>query len=313
MTHNGRAIGERVTDSLPEFTVVTPTLNRLSWLKDAVESVRRQDYPHVEHLIVDGGSTDDTRDWVEAQADLTFMPPPDRGVYDAMNKGIAAASGDVIGLLNSDDLYPDGVFAAVANVLRERPDADIVAGHSRLDEGPRKIATYDQPCDLVPNARTVLIGRCLPNPRFFRREALRRLGPIDITHGLVADRDLLMRALEMGLRTVPLDRLVYIYRRHDGSLTFDAGLKLSLRLRRELLGLGQRWRNDPQAGAAARAAGCELEGRQRLMLAMLALKAGKLGDATARLMRDGDAYSTRPSRAVAYAAFAALKPTRGKS
>jgi glycosyltransferase involved in cell wall biosynthesis len=91
-------------------------------LKEAVESVRAQGYPCVEHLIVDGGSTDGTGDWVAAQVDLTLLPGPDRGVYDAMNKGISAARGEIIGLLNSDDFYEPGAFAAVASAFCAHPE-----------------------------------------------------------------------------------------------------------------------------------------------------------------------------------------------
>lgn len=289
------------------FSIVTPTLNRLAMLKEAVESVRRQRWPRVEHLIVDGGSNDGTREWVDSQSDLVFLPPPDRGVYDAMNKGIAAASGGFVGLLNSDDLYEDGAFCAVAEMAAGRSDADIVAGVSRLVEGDRVIATYDGQALLEPTARSALVGHCLPNPRFFRREALRRVGQIDTTLGLVADRDLLVRLIEADIRTVSLNVPVYVYRRHEGSLTFDANLKLSRRLRHELVRLGRRWRYDMTASPATRAAGCELEGRQLLMLALAALRAGKSADAAELLLREEGKRSGKPLRAVMFAAFAALK------
>ncbi len=92
------------------FSIVTPTLNRLPMLKEAVDRVRNQAWPRVEHSIVDGGSSDGTRWWVRSQNDLSFVPPPDHGVYGAMNKGIAAATGDLVGLMNSDDIYSNGTL-----------------------------------------------------------------------------------------------------------------------------------------------------------------------------------------------------------
>jgi glycosyltransferase involved in cell wall biosynthesis len=287
-----------VPSDTPRISIVTPVLDRLAMLREAVESVRRQDVPVFEHIIVDGGSRDGTRDWVEAQPDLTYLPPPDSGVYDAMNKGIFAARGDVIGLLNSDDLYePDALAAAVAG-FAAHPRAAVVAGIARLVEGDRTIARFDRPLDLVPDARGALCGRCLPNPRFFRRVALEAVGPFDPSFGLVADRDLLLRIVEAGLVTVPLPQPVYVYRRHEGSLTFDATLKLSLRLRRELLALGRHWRDRPGASVAARHAGRELEGRQRAMLSLSALRSGRAGEALGYLAAEGGRPSARALGAV---------------
>ncbi len=289
------------------FSIVTPTLDRLAMLQEAVASVRIQRYPNVEHIIVDGGSTDGTVDWVRAQADLVLVPPPDAGVYDAMNKGIAAATGEIVGLLNSDDLYEVGAFAAVAATFVQHPAADVVAGWSRLIEAGEVVAEYATDSDVVPTARDALIGRCLPNPRFYRRGVLERIGPIDTSLGLVADRDLIVRLIVSEALTVALKMPVYLYRRHEGSLTFDVNLKLSLRLRQELVRLGHKWRHAVQANPAVRAAGCELEGRQRLMLALVALRAGKPGSAAKQLFIEEGKGSSKPSRAVAYAALAALR------
>jgi len=290
--------GDPVTLSI---SIVTPTLNRLAMLKEAVESVRAQGYPRVEHLIVDGGSSDGTGDWVAAQVDLTLLPGPDRGVYDAMNKGIAAARGDVIGLLNSDDFYEPGAFAAVAAVFRAHPEAEVVAGRARLVEGNATVERYEAPADLVPDVRSILVGHCLPNARFFRADILNRVGPFRLEHGLVADRDFLVRLVEARVRVLPIEAPLYVYRRHEGSLTFDGNLKLSLRLRHELLKLGRRWRDNGRASERARSAGRILEGRQRLMLGLTALRLGHPGEAFSHLLGEKGKPSARAASAVALA------------
>ena len=294
------------------LSIVTPTLNRLAMLQEAVGSVRAQRYPHVQHIIVDGGSTDGTRSWVEAQRDLEFLPPPDRGVYDAMNKGIATATGDFIGLLNSDDVYETGAFEAVAETITTTLGTDVVAGHSKLVDGDKIVARYETRAELLPDTREVLIGRCLPNPRFYRRALMQRIGPIDQRLGLVADRDYLVRLIEAKAVTVPLAAPLYVYRRHEGSLTFDADLKFSLRLRREMVALGRRWRDDATASSQTRAAGRELEGRQRLLLAVGALRSARLSDAAAHVFVDDGRGSTRPATAIAYAVLAAFTNTRSR-
>jgi len=87
------------------FSIVVPTLNRRDMLLRALESVRAQAWPDIEIIVVDGGSTDGTIEALATQSDLRLIKGPDRGVYDAFNKGIAQASGDIVGILNSDDLY----------------------------------------------------------------------------------------------------------------------------------------------------------------------------------------------------------------
>ncbi|MDE6175544.1 MAG: glycosyltransferase, partial [Duncaniella sp.] len=91
-----------------KISIVTATYNSGSTIKDTLESVLRQTYTQIEHIIVDGGSSDNTMDIVREleplyQGRLRYVSEPDHGIYDAMNKGIAMATGDIIGILNSDD------------------------------------------------------------------------------------------------------------------------------------------------------------------------------------------------------------------
>ncbi|MDE6175052.1 MAG: glycosyltransferase, partial [Duncaniella sp.] len=91
-----------------KISIITATWNSGSTIRDTLESVLRQTYTQIEHIIVDGGSSDNTMDIVREleplyQGRLRYVSEPDRGIYDAMNKGIAMATGDIIGILNSDD------------------------------------------------------------------------------------------------------------------------------------------------------------------------------------------------------------------
>ena len=89
-----------------KITVVTPTFNSAATLKDTIDSVAMQDYPHIEHLIIDGVSKDDTVKIAEAAPSVTkVISEPDNGIFDAMNKGIRHATGNVVAILNSDDFY----------------------------------------------------------------------------------------------------------------------------------------------------------------------------------------------------------------
>jgi glycosyltransferase involved in cell wall biosynthesis len=103
--------------------VITPCLNARATIEEALESVRSQDYPHVEHVIVDGGSTDGTLEVLERADGIRWISEPDRGLSHAMNKGIGMATGDVIGWLNADDRYLPGALSRVADAFAGRPSA----------------------------------------------------------------------------------------------------------------------------------------------------------------------------------------------
>src|SRR5467141_2466159 len=103
----------------PRISVITPCLNGVRYVGEAIESVLKQDYPNMEHIVVDGGSTDGTLEVLSRYHHLSVLKGPDRGVYDALNKALAVAKGELIGILNSDDRYADGVFAAVRNHLTD--------------------------------------------------------------------------------------------------------------------------------------------------------------------------------------------------
>ena len=93
----------------PLVTIITPTFNSAATLRDTLESVYRQDYPAIEHILVDGGSSDDTLALASAfDGPLRVISEPDQGLYDAMNKGLQLAKGDIVGVLNSDDFYCHG-------------------------------------------------------------------------------------------------------------------------------------------------------------------------------------------------------------
>src|SRR5688500_2854733 len=89
---------------LPSVSIVTPCLNAAATIEHTLESVRAQDHGHVEHIVVDGGSTDGTLDLLQRAPGIRFISEPDRGLSDAVNKGVAMATGDVVGWLNADDV-----------------------------------------------------------------------------------------------------------------------------------------------------------------------------------------------------------------
>src|SRR5713226_4506797 len=128
-------IGNNQTDrcainmsELPRISVVTPTFNSRHTLRETIESVLRQGYPRYEHIVMDGGSTDGTLDILRQYPHLKWVSEKDKGHYDAMNKGILKAKGEVVNILNSDDCYRPGTLELVGNAFSAHPGWDGLFG-----------------------------------------------------------------------------------------------------------------------------------------------------------------------------------------
>jgi glycosyltransferase involved in cell wall biosynthesis len=127
-----RADPERITgsDGLPLVSVVTVCRNAAATIVDTIESVRRQSYPAIEHIVIDGGSTDGTVELLAARNDVIaeWRSEPDGGIYDAFNRGIALARGELIQIINADDRLGEDQIARAVRALRREPEADLVHG-----------------------------------------------------------------------------------------------------------------------------------------------------------------------------------------
>lgn len=184
---------------LARFTIITATYNAARTLRETLASVASQSIT-VEHLLIDGGSTDDTlaiaRRYGKHLAKV--VSEPDQGMYDAMNKGIAMASGEVVGMLNADDRYagPD-VLEKVAGVFA---DPDVEACYGDLvyfrdgKDGKKRIVRYWKAGQY--HSRRFYWGWMPPHPTFFvRRSVYERFGGFRLEFGTAADYELMLRFL----------------------------------------------------------------------------------------------------------------------
>jgi hypothetical protein len=168
----------------------------------------------------------------------------------------------------------------VARAFAEHPQAHAVCGTALLVEDERVIGAFDGESDKrLASPRTSLIGRCIPNARFFRRDAMAVIGPFSLDFRYVSDRDWLTRWYEAGLTTVAIQEPIYRYRQHPGSLTFDPRGPHTAAIRRDLLALAQKWRSSATASRETRGIAALLEGRCRIMLGLDALRRGQIGEA----------------------------------
>jgi len=267
-------------------------------LADALSSVAAQGFGSVEHIIVDGGSEDGTLEMLQGHPEVIVLNERSGNLYAAINLGIERASGDVISLLNSDDQYAPGAFSAIAPIFAQGSQADVACGFAELFDETGVTARFDDKRDLMLDPHAALIGACITNARFFRASVFRRVGLFSTGYSIVADRDYLVRILIAGLRTIPVDHLVYRYRRHMGSLTFAKGAEREEPIRLELLKLARAVIAKPDACAELRRKARVLEGLCLATLVTNRLRAGKLGGALARLLTQDGRITAGPLRAV---------------
>jgi glycosyltransferase involved in cell wall biosynthesis len=211
-----------------KFSVITPCLNRVQLIGATIESVIAQDYSDFEHWIIDGGSTDGTLDLLKHYRHLRLVSEADRGVYDAMNKGIRLATGEVVILLNSDDLLVRGAFSLVAEIFRNAVGTMIVSAGCQIfrctsNGSEIEMHRYDDPRRNALSLRNVTIGTPNINARFFRRKVFEQIGDFDLAYPIAADRDFLIRVALRQLPDAPIAKVLYRYRWHTGSLTMNAG------------------------------------------------------------------------------------------
>ena len=181
-----------------KVSVITPVYNNKSYIRSCLESVAAQTWPDIEHIVIDGGSTDGTVDIIKRYRDAIayWVSEPDRGIYDAMNKGLRRATGSIVGILNSDDFYAGQfVIQNVADAFKAtRADAcygDLVYV-DRADTG--KVVRYWQSGQF--RRERFRLGWMPPHPAFFvRREVYERSGLFDLSFPLAADYELMLRFL----------------------------------------------------------------------------------------------------------------------
>lgn len=133
--------------SVPRISVITPSFNSARTIEDTIESVRSQEYLNLEHIVIDGGSTDETVTILKKYPHILWVSEKDQGLFDAMNKGIRKATGEWIVILNSDDLFLPGCLAHVAEEIGKNPHWQAVFGDViYIDEAGNQIYRREEAC-----------------------------------------------------------------------------------------------------------------------------------------------------------------------
>lgn len=207
-------------------SIITPTYNSVDWIAACVANVQAQGDAVCEHIVVDGGSTDGTVERIAQllikHPHLRFIPGPDRGQSDALNKGVAAASGEVIGVLNVDDTYqPDAVRRACQHLSTIRGPAFVVGICKIISPEETK---WNRPKDLRLEA--LLLGYDYaqwpnnPAAYFYHRSVHEVIGSYDVEDHYTMDLDFIFRCAG-NVKTRYVDEHWGNFQLHDGCKTFD--------------------------------------------------------------------------------------------
>jgi glycosyltransferase involved in cell wall biosynthesis len=197
-------------------SVITATFNTVDCIRGVLESVKSQAYPGIEHVIIDGGSTDGTLEIIRGYSDQLgyVVSEPDRGIYHAMNKGLAAATGDILFFLNADDRFFDNrVVEDVVTLFEQKPDLEIVYGNLMWDVA----GTWVQRKQPVTITREFLASTTILHQTVFaRKQVFETTGGFSEEYKIVSDYDWMLKVFVR-------DRRNYFYYDRDIAIMRTGG------------------------------------------------------------------------------------------
>ncbi|MBL8061022.1 MAG: glycosyltransferase [Chthonomonas sp.] len=211
---------------LPKISVITPSFNQGEFIEETIQSVLNQRYPNLEYIVIDGGSTDQTVSILERYRDhfAYCVSEKDNGQTDAINKGIEKATGDIVAVLNSDDVYLPGALDFVADQFMKDNTLRWMTAPSLYWGPDRAQARIDMMPVQIPEWKGGwLLRQCIPHPStFLLREVIERHGTFDESFYFAMDYEYWCRLAFGGERLVGFDRPISGYRLHGVSKSVTA-------------------------------------------------------------------------------------------
>lgn len=214
---------------LPRISIVTPSFNSVHTIRETLESVRLQDYPNLEHFVIDGGSTDGTLDIVREFPHVRWVSEKDEGNWQAMDKGIRMATGFVFAILNSDDCYLPGALRAVGEAIAAHPEWDGIFGDIVFVDGEGREIFRREEAGWDPKIIWCGFGLAHHQSLFLTKAIYERLGPYRYKdYKTSCDIEYLYRLVRAGAKIGHVPRPLVNFRFHQYSQSTDERIRQNM-------------------------------------------------------------------------------------
>ena len=205
--------------NLPSVSVITPSFNSAEFVEDAIQSVARQHGVPVEHIVVDGASSDGTVDILKRYGGMQWISERDRGQSDAINKGFLRSTGDLVGWLNADDYYLPGALETIACAAKYHPEADVIYGDCVFVDRDGKILRSKVEHEF-DRAVLMYFGCYIPSTStFFRRRVIESGLLLDCDYRVCMDFEYFARLAHQGFRFHYVPHVIAAFRWHGSNVS----------------------------------------------------------------------------------------------
>lgn len=292
-----------MSDLVPTISVILPVFNSVKMIEKAIHSVLSQNYPAVELIVIDGGSTDGTVDIIKRyERDIAYWHSKQDGSCGlAINLGLQQATGELTIQLMADDWFEPGIFHAIAEAYMAHPDADIISCGGRIvsyDAGTdtyQTIFAYAGAEAMSMDLKNMCFGIPAMSSRYITRQYVQKIGLLDPfdknnKHNYSADREYLVRAAVIGCKNVTIDKLGHSYFAHDASATFGKNRENQNKILQEHMDLVVRYFEKFELTAEQKVILTSWYADQSVRLFVFTLLSGKLVRAW-QVLRDGMRWS----------------------
>jgi len=258
----------------PLVSIITPSYNQCLFLEQTILSVFNQSYNNIEYIVIDGGSTDKSVDILHKYTDRLayWVSEPDRGQAHAVNKGLSAAKGEILGWINSDDILLPTTVQRAVEVFEQEPDVDVVYGRvDRIDETGRILPTPVLPKDQVTFDSSNAFGECVVNQAgaFWRRSVMEKAGMLNEDLQYSMDGEFWIRLLLAGANFKRLQETVAQFRLSSNSKTVGQTALMA----EEGVGVLSRFLAEPEIGEKLGLRSQEVQRQGRIGMAMISMQA----------------------------------------
>lgn len=207
------------------ISIISPSYNQGKFIEETILSVKNQGYPNFEHIIIDGGSTDETMDIIrkyEGTYNMRWISEPDNGPVDALNKGFKIAKGNIFAWINTDDYYEPNIFNEINQIFVNNKDIDFVVGDAYWikEDGEKTIVKMKR--KEVSFDELVKYGNFIDQPAtFFTSRLFKKAGPLDIKLKYTFDYDLWIRMFKLNIKYIYANKPLANFKPHKGAISFD--------------------------------------------------------------------------------------------